>query len=148
MKKLGFFLMIVALLSLVGCDDMPEEAGQAEGWNPRLCTEKSSEGCGVDWFISIKGESIPKDLQIVLNDVVIIDECDPKSWWSMSSISDVREFKINDYIDMKGTETINMRIFDLKECKANKTEKGYYAGQNYTVKNVSGKKRIVIERVL
>jgi hypothetical protein len=146
MKKLGLLLLTLVLVS--GCEDDAMDENLERGWNPITCTQKSSGRCGVDWFISLKSDAVPQNLQILLNDKIVINECDPQSYWSSSSTSQVVEFKIADYANLSGEETLDMRIFDMKDCYTPKKEIGFYADQKYTIKNVSGKKRISIERDL
>jgi hypothetical protein len=145
MKKLLYLLSLLVLLA--GCNDEPLDEELQRGWNPLSCTDKSVN-CGVDWFISLKSDAVPQNLQILLNEKIVINECDPQSYWSSTSTSQVVEFKITDYANLTGEETLDMRIFDMKDCIDQKKEIAFYANQRYSIKNVSGKKRITIEREL
>ncbi len=146
MNKLLYLLPVLFLL--ISCEDGPLDQEMTRGWNPITCTQKSSEDCGVDWFISLKSDAVPQNLQVLLNNSVVIDECDPQSYWSSTQTSQLIEFKISDYSNLSGEETLDMRVFDMKDCSAAKKEIGFYADQKYVIKNVSGEKRITIEREL
>lgn len=148
MKKLSYLAFFLFLSILAGCEDAPLEEGMERGWNPLRCTSKSSGDCGIDWYVSLKGDAIPQNLQVLLNEQVIIDECDPQPYWEASTTSQVVEFKIKDYANLSGEQTLDMRVFDMKDCSARKKEIGFWANQKYTVKNVGGEKRIIIERDL
>ena len=145
MKKIGIWLLLLGLVG--GCKDEPMQEELNRGWNPLSCTDKGMN-CGVDWFISLKSDAVPQNLQILLNEKVVINECDPQSYWSVTSTSQIVEFKISDYANLNGEQTLDMRIFDMKDCIDRKKEIGFYANQKYAIKSVNGKKRITIEREL
>lgn len=145
MKNIGYFLIMLSLVT--ACKDEPLDEDIQRGWNPLSCTDKSVN-CGVDWFISLKSDAVPQNLQILLNEKSVINECDPQPYWTNTATSQVVEFKISDYANLSGEEALDMRVFDMKDCIERKKEIGFYADQKYTIKNVSGKKRITIERDL
>lgn len=138
-------LVILSIFLLVSCDDQ-DQVPPIEGWSPSICANGSSSSCGVDWSISFKALNFPADVQIVINDVVVIDECDPKSNWSRNSYSDIVEFSIRDFANLDGTQTVNLAMYDMKECREAKVLKFIENGQNYEVANVGGQKKILIKR--
>jgi len=148
MKKCFLFGFFLCLSLLAGCEDQPLEEGMERGWNPLSCTFKSEGSCGTDWYISFTSDVIPTNLQILLNEKVVINECDPQSYWSSTSTSRVVEFKINDYANLNGEQTLDLRVFDMKDCYSSKKEIGFWSNQKYIIKNVAGEKRISIEREL
>jgi hypothetical protein len=111
-----------------------------------VCTGKSSSACGVDWFITFKNQGLPENIQILLNNKIIIDECDPQPYWSSTPTSQTTEFKIRDYANLDGTQKLSLRVFDMKDCFLSKTEKTFEADQAYSVESSGGVKRIFINR--
>ena len=145
MKSVNTLVLSLCLLALVSCDSQEPTPG-LETWNPSLCTGKSSSGCGVDWFITLKNQGLPENVQILLNDKIVIDECDPQAYWSSTPTAQTTEFKIRDYANLDGTQKLSLRVFDLKDCSLSKTEKTFEADQAYSVESSGGVKRIFINR--
>lgn len=149
MKKVIFLLMIVSLFLLSGCDAEDEKMPEVEGgWDPLSCATatKSSEACGIDWFITFKISGFPDNIQILLNDTSIIDECDPQSNWSKLTSAQRIEFKITDFANLDGKQRINMRVYDRHDCFKTKTEMSNQVNQDYVILVVNGEKRILIEK--
>lgn len=146
MKITSFLLLTVMLGLLSSCND-DAEVMEPEGYfNPLTCT-KSSSGCGVDWILTLNKASFPENGQILFNDSIIIDECDPQSHWSIDgeTLTHIK-FRIRNYANLSGKEKLDMRIYDRKNCDLPKTEKSFEAGISYVIKNFGGEKQIWIER--
>lgn len=146
MKKPGFIFVFLTLFILTSCEE-PAVTPELEGtFDPLSCT-KSSAACGVDWLFSFQKGGFPINAQILINERIIIDECDPQSYWSINGeTSKEIEFKIIDYVNVSGAETFSMRIFDRKDCAAAKVEHSYVTRQSYDVKNINGKKEVWVTR--
>ena len=145
MKSVNTLVLSLCLLALVSCDSQEPTPG-LETWNPSLCTGKSSSGCGVDWFITLKNQGLPENVQILLNDKIVIDECDPQAYWTSTPTAQSTEFKLRDYANLDGTQKLSLRVFDMKDCSFSKTEKSFEADQAYSVESSGGVKRILINR--
>jgi hypothetical protein len=146
MKITSFLLLTVMLGLLSSCNDKAEVVEPEGYFNPLSCT-KSSSGCGVDWVLTLNKANFPENGQILFNEKVIIDECDPQSYWSVGGETSTKiEFRIRNYADLSGKEKISMRIYDRKDCSLPKTEKSFEAEQPYTLKNFGGEKQVWIER--
>jgi len=145
MKSVNTLILTLCLVALVSCDSERPNA-VLETWNPSLCTGKSSSGCGVDWFITLKNQGLPENVQILLNDTIVIDECDPQAYWTSTPTAQTTEFKLRDYANLDGTQKLSLRVFDRKDCFLSKTEKTFEADQAYSVESSAGVKRILINR--
>ena len=146
MKSMSFLLLLLSLMFLVSCD--AEEETPTEGFRPGACAEqKSSGGCGVDWYFTFPKSGFPTNAQVVINDQVIIDQCSPTSQWAVSSTSLVVEFEMNDFSNLDGTQKVNLQVFDRLNC--NETKKLYLQqnNQSYIIDSSGGQKRIRITKV-
>lgn len=146
MKSMSFLLLLLSLMFLVSCD--AEEETPTEGFRPGACAEqKSSGGCGVDWFFTFPKAGFPTNAQVVINDTVVIDQCVPTSQWATSSTSQVVEFELNDFSNLDGTQIVNLQVFNRFNC--NETKKLYLQqnDQKYILENSGGKKTIRITKV-
>lgn len=145
MKSMSFLLLLLSLMFLVSCD--AEDATPVEGFRPGVCVENSAVGCGIDWFFTFPKSGFPQNAQIVINDQVIIDQCAPSSQWAVSQTSLVVEFELNDYSDLDGTQTVNLKVFNRLNCNEKAELYLQQNGQSYIIDSTGGKKRIRITKV-
>jgi hypothetical protein len=150
MSKLspGRYLLLLPLVLLVSCEESPDADILNRGWSPLTCLNQAGAACDSEWYITFKGEKTSNKLQIVINNEVVIDECNRESYWNVSRLTNAVEFRISNYASLSGRETFDVRIFDLKDCYSLKTELAFWANQTYQSSSVNGKKRISFEREL
>jgi len=147
MKLLSLLILTVMLGLLVSCNDDAEVVEPKGYFNSLTCTQKSSSGCGVDWLLSFNKLYLPENVQILINENIIIDQCDPKSYWDTDGDTISHDvFRISNYSNLNGTEIVNIRIFDMKNCSLPKTEKSNETKVDYIMKSFGGKKEIWVSR--
>jgi len=145
MKSMSFLALCMSLALLSGCEQEDAKPAYEGSYDPLTCT-RSSEGCGVDWVISLARDKFPDSVQIVFNDKPIIDDCDSQSYWSRKAGSMANEYFISDYAALDGSQKFSMRIYDMKDCYSTKIEVDFQADQKYEVKTLGREKQIWIKK--
>jgi hypothetical protein len=148
MKTIKYLIFTIIVSLLLSCEETPPAPQLERSLDPLRCTSTGSQDCGVDWFLQLKAFTFPSNIQVEINSKVVIDECDPQSYWSKNSSTRFVEFVLKDFPDLKGNEVIEFRLFDMKNCSELKKEILFSANQSYFIKNVGGRKAIFIEREL
>lgn len=142
MKGLKVLVLLVSLILLSACDEGTSEIIPEGGFNP-LC---SSDRCNVEWNLFFSRPEFPENAQVMINETIIIDECDPNGRWAVERTSKSVEFTIPEYVNITGKEKFSMRIYDMRTCYEKKIEHSFMANQPYTIKNIGGEKHVWIER--
>ena len=136
-------VIILALGALSACKIADEVS--PERFNPALCTEKSSEGCNVDWLFSFNRDNYPQNMQIILNDKVLIDDCDVSSQWS-KTVGQRIDYRLTDYIDFKCDKTFKLKIRSAPTCNSSFKDHSVFEEQTCVRKFFHGTSEIWIEK--
>lgn len=146
MKKLGMAFSLLMLLVLVGCDaDQQVEPTTGRMRDALECAEKSSSRCGVDWQFKFDRDGLAENLIIYVNGKAIINDCDPKSYWSREVLLDTTRYIVRDYMDIGQGEEFAVRIFGKEECSDERDERVYVAKYKPKVKTIGGIKVVTVE---
>lgn len=146
MKFMSILLLGLTLALVVGCDAEDEIPQDGRYFNPLSCVDKSAGECDVDWIISFARDNYPDTVQIVINDKVVVDDCDSQSYWSKNQTSRYNEYTIHDSVRFDCTKTFKMRVFDRKNCLDTKVEHTFVNEQRCMNKVVGGQKQIWVEK--
>lgn len=150
MKKLGFFFLLVSLLTLVSCeqDDYPETENDNQGrFSDPLRCENGGEGCDMTWIITASRNQFPDNIEILINDVAIFDECKRKGNVYVDRTREtVVDVKLWKYIRLKNeAQEFSLQINNLGTCYTDK--KVYYRQtlQKYDLTMINGETYVTID---
>lgn len=145
MKSMSFLALCVSLILLTSCEQEDVPPAYEGSYDPLTCL-KSSPGCGVNWYVSLARDAFPDSVQIMFNEKIIIDDCDPQSNWSRKAGTMTNEYTIQDYADLDGTQNFSMRIYDRLDCYSPKKEHSFEIKQSYKAVTVGREKQIWIKK--
>jgi len=124
--------MFVALFSLASCGDDSSSKKNAQA--SREVNEAVCEGVdcleNIDWKILIAGKSYPDHTRIVVNGIVVTDEClAGKAYAKIDRTSDVLVVKLKKFF-VPRPGAVKIMITDLGECKRDDIDVEYLANDN------------------
>lgn len=137
-------ILAICLVSLAACKISSELA--PDRFNPAACAEGiSSNACNVDWIFSFNRESYPTKMQIILNDQVVIDECEYSNQWTKTE-SRYTEFRLRNFSDFDCDKSFKMKIMKINNCDSKYVEFATFSEQECFAKRVHGVKEVWVER--
>ena len=146
MKLTSFLLLLLCLLNLSSCD--PATPIEAQGRpsitiDPLGC-QSGGEGCDMKWNIDKARLGFPENIQILINDKKIYDECLREGNVAVTRTTTAVNIILWNYIRIDGTQDFKFQITDQKDCYSTVDQFYMNAVQAYDVKFVDGQKQVFI----
>jgi hypothetical protein len=147
MKNSHLFLFLLALVSLCSCQDTQDTINGGEGTSitidPLSC-QTGGEKCDMNWNIEKSRNKFPDNIEILINDKKIFDECLREGNVGITRGTDTVSIIIWKFLRLDGTQDFKFQINDLKDCYSTKSD--FYSNlvQNYDVKTINGEKQVLI----
>ncbi len=112
--------------------------------DPLRC-QSAGEGCDMKWNISKSNKDFPANLEILVNDKTIFNECDRDVNVSVNRTGGTIEISILHFFRLSGTEKFKLKLNDLKDCYSSKTDFYSSSVQSYEVKKINGDDEVFIK---
>ena len=147
MHMTPFLLLTLCLFALFGCNPAATTV-EAEGKpsitiDPLSC-QAGGVGCDMKWNIDKSRLGFPENIQILINDKKIYDECQQEGNVAVTRTSTAVNIILWNYVRVDGSQDFKFQINDQKDCYSTVEQLYLNAVQAYNVKFIDGQKQVFI----
>jgi hypothetical protein len=148
MKYPLFLLLYIPLLFIQGCNGTTppvENTDVIRSIDPLSCqgTDEGSN-CDMNWFLFKDPHDFPANIQVLVNDKKIFDECSRDGNVGVTRSLEKITIVLWNYIRLSGNEKFKLQINDSKDCYSGVSIFYLNYNQPYELKTSSDLKRVEI----
>jgi hypothetical protein len=137
MKSL--FLCTLILFICASCEQPPvDEVANTEMTIDPLSCQDGGTYCDMTWQIEKSIKNFPQNIEIVINDSTVFNECNRDSDVTVLRGERLVNITINNFIRLNGLQTFKFLMNDLKDCNESKSEFYKSLYQTYELRNIDG----------
>lgn len=144
MKVRTFTLFIFMLFSLVACVEAPPEEISTRSSEPLRCSEFRDTSCDMNWYIISNADSFPKNVELLINEKVIFNECSRDVNVSVSRTNFNVEIIIYKFANLSAGVPFSFTVNDLGDCYSDKTQYYNRSIQPYEIKEINSGAGLII----
>ncbi len=147
MNKASLLPLIISAFIVSGCEKANQVVPDPEigrSVDPLRCVEGGVD-CDMNWNITTSRHKFPDNIQLLINDKVIFDECERTGNVAVTRGDETVNVKIWKYVRLDGNQDFKFQVNDLQNCYDAKKVFYVKAIQDYTVVNVNGEKHVQID---
>ena len=148
MKYPLFLLFYIPLLFIQGCIGTTppvENTDVIRSIDPLSCqVNEDGSNCDMNWFVFKDPQDFPANIQVLVNDKKIFDECSRDGNVGVTRSLEKITIVLWNYIRLSGNEKFKLQINDLKDCYSGVSIFYLNNNQPYEVKTSSDLKRVEI----
>jgi hypothetical protein len=147
MMNWSLSLFLMSLFILVGCNQEQPTTEENQGTgitiDPLSC-QTGGDRCDMNWTIEKSRSKFPDNIEILVNDRRIFDECLREGNVGVTRRVDTVSMILWKFVRLDGTEDFKLQINDLKDCYSLKSEFYKSSVQKYEIKSINGDKQVFI----
>ena len=122
MKVRTLSLFIFMLLSLLSCVEAPPEEISTQSSEPLRCSEFRDTSCDMNWYILSNSDSFPKNVELLIDDKVIFNECSRDVNISVSRTNFNVEIIIYKFANLGTNVPFSFTVNNPGDCYSEKTQ--------------------------
>ncbi len=148
MKVRTLLLFIFMFLNFNSCMEAPlQEAGEGpldRSSEALKCSDFRDSSCDMNWYILSSADSFPRNLELLINDKVIFNECLRDINVAVTRTNFQVEVIIYKFANLKAGVPFSLTINDLGDCYSQKVQFYNRSVQPYELREVNSTSNLII----
>lgn len=144
MKMLNMMLFL-GLFLLVSCEE--DQTPPIEAKDEPICGQSLVCISKMNWNILLaKKSTFPKYIEVIVNNNVVLDECNPNPEYRVERGGSVVEVALWNYIPLKidRSSKFNLKINDRGTCYEPRVDYYFKIGQDYKVDTIEEQRHVIV----